>query len=134
MLSSWYGGLWPGFFAAFLSVLALAYYFVPPLYAFGISLEKMPDMVVFVATTLFISWLSGAQRRAEESLRQARDALDVKVRERTAELQRANQQLQAEIAEREAAEDTGGRLWAAANDEPGTSFYFTLPVHRGGEA
>jgi C4-dicarboxylate-specific signal transduction histidine kinase len=65
----------------------------------------MPDMVVFVATTLFISWLSGAQRRAEESLRQARDALDVKVRERTAELQRANQQLQAEIAEREAAEE-----------------------------
>ena len=40
MLSSWYGGLWPGVFAALLSVVALDYYFIPPLYAFGISLEE----------------------------------------------------------------------------------------------
>jgi signal transduction histidine kinase len=25
----------------------------------------------------------------------------------------------------------GGRLWATANDGPGTSFHFTLPDHRG---
>ena len=104
MLSSWYGGLWPGVFAALLSVVALDYYFVPPLYALGISLEEAPDMIVFVATALFISWLSGAQKRAQESLRQARDKLDAKVRERTAELRKANEQLQSEIAEREAAE------------------------------
>src|SRR5271165_647843 len=105
MLSSLYGGLWPGVFAALLSVVALDYYFIPPLYALGISLEEAPDMIVFVATALFIGWLSGEQKRAKESLRHARDALDVKVQERTAELKSANEQLQSEIAERESAEE-----------------------------
>src|SRR6202043_2712733 len=105
MLSSWYGGLVPGVFAALLSVVALDYYFIPPLYALGISLEEAPDMIVFVSTALFISWLSGDEKRAKESLRQARDVLDAKVQERTAELKRANEQLQSEITEREAAEE-----------------------------
>ncbi len=105
MLSSWYGGLWPGIFAALMSVVALDYYFIPPLYALGISLEEAPDMIVFVATALFIGWLSGEQKRAKESLRHARDELDAKVQERTAELKRANEQLQSEIAERKAAEE-----------------------------
>jgi signal transduction histidine kinase len=105
MLSSWYGGIWPGVFAALLSIVALDYYFIPPLYALGISLEEAPDMIVFVATALFIGWLSGDQKRAQESLRQARDELDAKVQERTAELKKANEQLQSEIAEREAAQE-----------------------------
>jgi C4-dicarboxylate-specific signal transduction histidine kinase len=105
MLSSWYGGLWSGVFAALLSVVALDYFFLPPIYALGISPEEVPDMIVFVATALFISWLSGEQKRAKESLRLARDELDAKVRERTGELKRANEQLQSEIVEREAAEE-----------------------------
>jgi C4-dicarboxylate-specific signal transduction histidine kinase len=105
MFSSWYGGLWPGVFAALLSVVALDYYFIAPLYALGISLRETPDMIVFVATALFIGWLSGEQKRAKESLRQARDELDAKVQERTAELENLNQQLQSEIAERETAEE-----------------------------
>src|SRR6516165_3665733 len=105
MFSSWYGGIWPGAFAALLSVIALDYYFIPPLYALGISLEEGPDMIVFLATALFIGWLSGDQKRAQESLRHARDELDAKVQERTAELERANEQLQSEIAVREAAQE-----------------------------
>src|ERR1700726_2631200 len=105
MLSSWYGGPWPGGLAAFLSVIGVGYYFIPPRYALGISLEEAPDVIVFVATALFISWLSGEQKRAKGSLRQARDVLDAKVQERTAELKRANEQLHSEIAEREVAEE-----------------------------
>jgi C4-dicarboxylate-specific signal transduction histidine kinase len=105
MLSSWYGGIWAGAFAALLSVLALDYYFIPPLYALGIGLEEAPDMIVFVATALFIGWLSGNQKRAQESLSKARDELDAKVQERTGQLKRANEQLQSEIAEREAAQE-----------------------------
>jgi C4-dicarboxylate-specific signal transduction histidine kinase len=112
MFSSWYGGLWPGVFAALLSVVALDYYFIPPLYALGISLEEAPDTIVFVVTALFIGWLSGDQKRAQESLSQARDELDAKVQERTAELKRSNQRLQAEITEREAAQEGLNRAQA----------------------
>ena len=105
MLSSWYGGLWPGVFAALLSVVALDYYFLPPLYALGINLEEAPDVILFVATALFIGWLSGEQKRAKELLCDARDELDAKVQERTTELKKANERLQSEIAEREAAEE-----------------------------
>jgi C4-dicarboxylate-specific signal transduction histidine kinase len=104
MLTSWYGGLWPGVFAAIFSVLALDYFFIPPLYALGIGPEDVVDLIAFVATALFISWLNSAQRRAEESIRRARDTLDERVRERTSDLKRANDQLQLEIAERETAE------------------------------
>jgi C4-dicarboxylate-specific signal transduction histidine kinase len=106
MLSSWYGGIWSGALAALLSVVALDYYFIPPLRALGISLEEAPDLIVFVATALFIGWLSGDQKRTQESLSQARDELDAKVQERTAELKRANEQLQSEIAERGAAQES----------------------------
>jgi len=112
MLSSWYGGLLPGLFAALLSVVALDYYFIPPLYALGISAEEVPDMIAFVATAVFISWLNGEQMRAKESLRQARDELDARVQERTAELKTANDGLQLEIAEREAAQEGLARAQA----------------------
>ena len=104
MLSSWYGGLGPGLFAAVLSVVALDYYFIPPLYALGMGPEDAADMIAFVATTFFISWLTSDQKRAKESICKARDELDGRVKERTADLKNANQQLQLEIAERKAAE------------------------------
>jgi C4-dicarboxylate-specific signal transduction histidine kinase len=113
MLSSWYGGLWPGVFAGLLSVVALDYFFIPPLYALGIGPEDAVDMITFVATALFISWLNSEQNRAKESIRRARDELDARVKERTADLKMANQQLQSEIAEREAAEN---RLFEAQNE------------------
>jgi C4-dicarboxylate-specific signal transduction histidine kinase len=100
MLSSWFGGVGPGILAGLLSGFALDYYFIPPLHALGIRLEEAPDMIVFLASAWFISWLSGEQRRAKNSLRQARDELDAKVQQRTAELKQTNEQLQAEIAER----------------------------------
>src|SRR3984893_10288232 len=83
MLSSWYGGLWPGVFAALLSVVALDYYFMPPLYALGIGLEEAPDMIVFVVTAFFIGWLSGEQKRAKELLCDARDEIDAKCQDST---------------------------------------------------
>jgi C4-dicarboxylate-specific signal transduction histidine kinase len=113
MISSWYGGLWPGLLTAFLSWLALDYYFIPPIYSLGVNVEQLPDMLAFSATALFISWLNSDQRKVKSSLRQTRDELDAKVRERTADLNRANLQLESEIAERRAAE---GELLQAQNE------------------
>src|ERR1700751_5197266 len=113
MLSSWYGGLWPGLFAAAVLLVAFGFFFIPPLYALGIDPEDALDMISFVATALFISWLNGEQNRAKESIRRAHDEVDSRVKERTADLKMANEQLQAEIAEREAAEN---RLFEAQNE------------------
>jgi hypothetical protein len=51
----------------------------------GIGPEEALDMIAFVSTALFISWLNGDQKRSKESLSRARDELNLKVRERTAE-------------------------------------------------
>jgi PAS domain S-box-containing protein len=50
------------------------------------------------------------RRRAEEALRRARDELEVRVQDRTAELARSNAALQAEILERRRAEEEIRRL------------------------
>jgi signal transduction histidine kinase len=105
MASSWYGGLWPGLLTAVLSWLALDYYFIPPIYSLGITPAEVPNMLAFSATAVFISWLNSDQRNVKSSLQHARDELDAKVRERTADLNKANLQLQSEMAERRAAEE-----------------------------
>jgi len=64
----------------------------------------LPRMIVFFLSAASISWLSASQKRARESLRQARDELELKVQERTAQFQRINEALRAEIAERKNAE------------------------------
>jgi len=74
IVSSWYGGLFPGLSAALLSWLALDYYFVPPIYSFAVNSERMPEMIVFGATAFFISWLNSGPRRVKRSLRISDDA------------------------------------------------------------
>ena len=105
VVSSWFGGLGPGLLAGLLSVAAIDYYFLFPRYTFGVNPEDVPRLAVFLISAAAISCLSGGQRRAKESLRQARDELELKVEERTAELRRINEELRAEIAERKNAEE-----------------------------
>jgi K+-sensing histidine kinase KdpD len=105
MISSWYGGLYAGLLTVLLSWLAIDFYFLPPFFSLGMTAAELPDMLAFSATAAFISWLNGDQRKVKARLRQARDELDARVRERTADLNRANLQLQSEIAERRAAEE-----------------------------
>jgi K+-sensing histidine kinase KdpD len=75
VLSSWFGGLWPGILAALLSTIAVDYCFIPPIGAFGpISPEDVPELIVFAASALFVSWLNGEQKRANVDLaRENRD-------------------------------------------------------------
>jgi two-component system, LuxR family, sensor kinase FixL len=112
LISTWVGGLGPGILAVMLSTLAIDYFFVPPLHTFSLDIAYLPGLIGFGLSALLISWLTTKRKRAEVSLRQARDELEARVQERTAELQSTNATLYTEIAERKRAEET---LRAQAN-------------------
>jgi PAS domain S-box-containing protein len=105
LLAAWFSGLWPALFASVLATLAIDYFFEPPLYTVTLELSHIPHLAVFVLLATLFASASSARRKAEQSLRQARDELEIRVRERTAALQRTNEQLQEEIVERRRAED-----------------------------
>jgi K+-sensing histidine kinase KdpD len=71
ILSSWYGGLLPGLFAAVLSCLALDYYFVPPIHSFAVNSAQLPQMIIFGVAAPFFSWLNSGQRRVKQPPRRA---------------------------------------------------------------
>jgi C4-dicarboxylate-specific signal transduction histidine kinase len=103
--SAWFGGKWSGWLAVILSTLIVAYFFMPPIYSFKVNRESLPVFVEFAVSSAVVSWFSTWRRHAETALREARDELQTRVEERTAELRHTNKQLLAEIAERKRAED-----------------------------
>jgi C4-dicarboxylate-specific signal transduction histidine kinase len=103
--SAWFGGKWSGWLAVILSTLAVAYFVLPPIYSLKVNREFWPIFVEFAASSAIVSWFSSWRRQAEAALALARDELQLRVEERTAELKQANAQLLAEMAERRRAED-----------------------------
>jgi PAS domain S-box-containing protein len=86
----WYAGTGPGVLAIVLSVLSLNYFFLRPFFSFSpISYAYLAYLAFCTFCALAVGWLSSVRRRAEQELRQARDELDAKVAERTADLQRS---------------------------------------------
>ena len=86
----WYAGAGPGALAIVLSVLSLNYFFLHPFFSF--SSIGYPDLVFLTFCTscaLAVGWVSAVRRRVEQELRQAREELEAKVVERTANLQRS---------------------------------------------
>jgi signal transduction histidine kinase len=107
VLAAWFSGLWPALFASVVATLAYDYYFTPPLYTLTPDLVHLPRLAAFIVFATLFATASAARRRAEQSLRQARDELEIRVRERTADLTRANEEL----------EDLAGRLISAQEQE-----------------
>jgi C4-dicarboxylate-specific signal transduction histidine kinase len=101
ILSAWFGGLGPGLCAATLSTLAFHYYFLPPIYSWGLKPGEIPKLFMYVLANLLIGLLTAAQRSAKESLRRARDDLKRSVQD----LQRTNEALHAENHERKQTEE-----------------------------
>lgn len=106
ILSTWLGGTGPGWLAVICSTLAVMYYFTPPLHSFAVTPSELPYVVTFVACEIGVTQLISWRRRTEESLRQARDELEVRVAERTADLKNANDALVRQMAEQRRTEET----------------------------
>jgi PAS domain S-box-containing protein len=104
LLSTWFGGTGPGLFAVLLSTLSINFFFLEPRFAFSFGPSDIPHLTVFLFSALLVSSWSNTRGRAERGLRRARDELEAKVTERTADLSKSNEQLRLEIAERERAE------------------------------
>jgi K+-sensing histidine kinase KdpD len=101
MASAWLGGTAPGLFAVFLSTLAVDYYFVPPFRSFAVNATDTAYFVAFVLCAVAASWVSSTKRQSEEALREARDHMELRVEERTAELQKTITELQENERQRE---------------------------------
>jgi C4-dicarboxylate-specific signal transduction histidine kinase len=108
MVSAWYGGLGSGLVATVLSALSLDYFFIAPVHSVTMDWQAFLRLGVFLVVAAVTSYLTTARKRAEEALRKAHADLEERVRERTAELTRANESLRGEIVERKRAEN---ELW-----------------------
>lgn len=116
----WFGGTGPGVLSVLLSSLAFGYFVAPyqvdyllvlpdgstkPVYRPPTFTTSLSHLIYFALVAVLMSWFSSSRRRAELLLNQARNDLEAKVDERTADLRQANQQLRDEITERRQAEE-----------------------------
>jgi PAS domain S-box-containing protein len=93
MGSAWFGGLIAGCIAVVLSSFLVTFFFIPPLYSITVAKESQSFLAAFILCATAMSIASSARKRAENAVRQARDQLETKVQERTAELERSNREI-----------------------------------------
>jgi len=110
--AAWFGGAGPGLLAALLATLIL-----PRLIAMNYPLTAgfldLPRFLAFAITGLAVGLGATFRKRAEGELRTARNELEQKVREQTAELRRS----EALLAGAQQLSQTGSFGWKVATDE-----------------
>ena len=105
MASAWFGGTRAGLFAVLLSTLLTDYFFVPPFDSFIVDATNVSYFGAFVICALVASWVSSTKKKSEEALKGARTELEIRVTERTAELQKSNAELRWTIQEHDKAQE-----------------------------
>jgi hypothetical protein len=94
MGSAWFGGMIAGFVAVVLSSVVVTYFFVPTLFSMSVAKESQSFLTAFILCAFAIMVVSSARKRSEGAIRFARDQLETKVQERTAELRQSNLEIQ----------------------------------------
>jgi C4-dicarboxylate-specific signal transduction histidine kinase len=93
MASAWFEGMIAGFFAVLFSILAVDYFFIPPINSFVINAAVGAYIAAFVLCALVASWVSSSKKKSEKALKEARDQLEIRVNERTADLMHTQAEL-----------------------------------------
>jgi PAS domain S-box-containing protein len=76
-ITSWYGRTGPAALVVVLSTVSFYWYFVEPVRTPYIYPSQIPYFIIFVAFALLISWFAKTRRRAEESIRNEADLLNL---------------------------------------------------------
>ena len=97
LVTGWLCGLRPALLAWALATLAFIYYFTAPFDSLRMEPAELPRVAIFAALAALLAAISAARRRAEDALTRTRDALETRVRERTAELEQSNARLQTAV-------------------------------------
>src|SRR5215831_13041404 len=104
-LTTWYAGTGPAVLAIVLSAACFDYFFTEPFYTLSITSRDIPYFFVFIAWGVIVASFSAVRRRIEDSLRQARDHLQVELeqrKQREEEIGNLNRELAKQAAELEA--------------------------------
>jgi PAS domain S-box-containing protein len=91
--SAWFGGFVAGLLATGMSYVFIAFFFVPPLYSISVNEGSRSFVASFVLCAIVITAISSARKKGEIAIRNAKDELERRVDERTAELQLSNQEI-----------------------------------------
>ncbi len=94
MGSAWFGGAIAGCFAVAFSTVIITYFFIPPFFSMTVAKDSQSFLTAFFVCAIAIAVVSSARKRTENAIRIARDELEVKVQERTAELVKSNLEIQ----------------------------------------
>jgi signal transduction histidine kinase len=92
--SAWYCGIGPSIVAILLALVGAMYEPISSLHAFAIP--SIPDLVLIIAflfSAIVVLIMAESRRNQNETLRKAQDELELRVQERTAELDTTNQSL-----------------------------------------
>ena len=97
-------GLRPALLAGALATLAFDYFFTAPFDSLKMHTPELPRLAIFSVLAALLAAISAARRRAEDALKRAREELEARVRERTAEVERSNERLHRAVADAVSAE------------------------------
>jgi PAS domain S-box-containing protein len=90
MGSAWFGGIVAGLLAVAMSTIIIDYFFVPPLFSLSVASQSQSFLAAVVLCAIVIGLVSSARKRADNAIHEARDQLEARILERTAELQQSN--------------------------------------------
>jgi len=129
MGSAWFGGRIAGLVAVVLSSFLVTYFFIPPLYSISVAAESQSFLAAFILFAITMSFVSSSRKRAETEVRQARDLLETRVKERTADLELSNREIQRSERElRLLTEAIPQQIWRA--DSTGSIEYVNQNLRR----